>query len=207
VHSKILNIFTKENMARKCFISFKTEDAAYKKHIQEHLNVNMIDKSLNDAIDSLDEDYVMRRIREDYLSDSTVTIHLIGAKSAENLGWSEQKYIKRELQASLYHGSGNTQNGILGVVLPSMQDTIYAGSYFCSTCGGSHNSINLTNSTVVSEFSYNYFIPNTKCAWAEEDRFCVLVKWEAFTANAEYYIEQAFLKRDTAISEKTKVRP
>lgn len=194
-------------MARKCFISFKTEDVAYKKYIQENLNVNMIDKSLNDAIDSYDEDYIMRRIREDYLSDSTVTIHLIGAKSAENLGWSEQKYIKRELQASLYHGAGNTQNGILGVVLPAMQGTVFGGSYICSTCNGYHNSINLTNSTVVSEFSYNYFIPNVKCAWAEEDRFCVLVKWEDFTTNPEHYIEQAFLKRNAAISEKTKVRP
>lgn len=194
-------------MVRKCFISFKTEDAAYKKYIQDNLNVYIIDKSLNDAIDSLDEDYVMRRIREDYLSDSTVTIHLIGTKSAENLGWGEQRYIKRELQASLYHGAGNTQNGILGVVLPAMQGTIFGGSYYCSTCGGHHNSINLTYSTVVSEFSYNYFIPNAKCAWMEEDRFCVLVKWEDFTANPEYYIEQAFLKRNTAISEKTKVRP
>jgi hypothetical protein len=194
-------------MARKCFISFKTEDAAYKAYIQNYLSVDMIDKSLNDAIDSFDEDYIMRRIREDYLSDSTVTIHLIGTKSAESLGWGEQKYIKRELQASLYHGVGNTQNGILGVVLPAVQGTIYGGSYLCSTCGSSHNWINLTNSTVVSEFSYNYFIPNIKCAWAEEDRFCVLVKWEDFVANPEHYIEQAFLKRNTAISDKTKVRP
>jgi hypothetical protein len=194
-------------MARKCFISFKTEDAAYKKYIQDNLNVNMIDKSLNDAIDSSDEDYIMRRIREDYLSDSTVTIHLIGEKSAENLGWNEQKYIKRELQASLYHGEGNTQNGILGVVLPTMQSRIYGGSYICSKCGRNHNSKILNDSTVISEFRYNYFIPNNKCAWADEDRFCVLVKWEEFVAYPERYIEQAFLKRDTPISEKTKVRP
>jgi hypothetical protein len=194
-------------MARKCFISFKTEDVAYKIYIQEHLNVDMIDKSLNNAIDSLDEDYIMRRIREYYLSDSTVTIHLIGERSAENLGWSEQKYIKRELQASLYHGEGNTQNGILGVVLPAMQNKIYGGSYLCPTCGHNHNSKILNDSTVVSEFRYNYFIPNNKCAWSEEDRFCVLVKWEEFIANPEHYIEQAFLKRNTPISEKTKVRP
>lgn len=50
-------------MARKCFISFKTEDILYKKYIQEQLDIDMIDKSLNVAIDSDDEDYIMRKIR------------------------------------------------------------------------------------------------------------------------------------------------
>ena len=86
-------------MGHKCFISFKKEDEAYKKAIQSWVDknkVDMIDKSLNTPIDSDDEDYIMRKIREDYLSDSTVTIFLIGARSSENLGWEEQKYIKRE---------------------------------------------------------------------------------------------------------------
>ena len=63
----------------KCFISFKTHDMEFKKYIQENLDVDMIDKSLNEPIDSQNEDYIMRRIREDYLKDSTVTIHLIGS--------------------------------------------------------------------------------------------------------------------------------
>ena len=71
-------------MAHKCFISFKTEDERYKKYIQNDLGVDMIDKSLNEPINSDNEDYVMRQIRENYLSDSTVTIFLIGNKSAEN---------------------------------------------------------------------------------------------------------------------------
>lgn len=112
-------------MGHKCFISFKTEDKHYKKEIQEEMDIEMIDQSLNEAIDSEDEDYIMRKIREDYLSDSTVTIFLIGTKSNENLGWEEQRFIKRELQASLYHGKGNTQNGILGVVLPSMYSSVF----------------------------------------------------------------------------------
>jgi hypothetical protein len=36
-------------MKRKCFISFKTEDKNYKEKIQNELNINMIDKSLNEA--------------------------------------------------------------------------------------------------------------------------------------------------------------
>jgi hypothetical protein len=194
-------------MAHKCFISFKTEDFPYKKHILEELKVDLVDKSLHEAINSDDEHYIMRKIREDYLRDSTVTVHLIGARSAETFGWEEQKFIKRELQASLYHGEGNTQNGILGVVLPNMYDKVYTGSGICSTCGNSHTYVNIGNNSVVTEFSYNYYIPNSKCSWSEDDRFCVLVKWEDFAEEPEKYIDLAFDKRAHPISEKTKVRP
>lgn len=106
-------------MAHKCFISFKTEDMDYKKKIQEDMDVDMIDKSLDEPINSDDEDYIMCKIREDYLADSTVTIYLIGEYSAENSFLQDQTYIKRELQASLYNGENNTKNGILGIVLPA----------------------------------------------------------------------------------------
>lgn len=194
-------------MSHKCFISFKTEDKKYKKYIQEDLKIDMIDKSLNTPINSTDEDYIMRKIREDYLSDSTVTIHLIGEYSAENLLYENQAYIKRELQASLYNGENNTKNGILGIVLPNMYDKIFKGSEVCSVCGKSHNIVCINDSTVVKEFSYNYYIPKDGCSWSEEDRFCVLVKWNDFVKNPELYINKAFDKRSSLISTKTKVRP
>lgn len=192
-------------MRHKCFISFKTEDAAYKEHIQIELDVDMIDKSLNEAIDSSDEDYILAKIRKDYLSDSTVTIHLIGAYSAEVRGYEEQRFIKRELQGSLYNGQGNTRSGILGVVLPSVEAKIYQGSYSCSICGGTHNLVAVNNSTVVTEFSYNYYIPNGKCCHTEEERFCVLVKWANFCAAPEIYIDAAFDKTSQPIADKVKV--
>ena len=120
-------------MAHKCFISFKTEDMDYKKKIQEDMDIDMIDKSLDEPINSDDEDYIMRKIREDYLADSTVTIYLIGEYSAENSFLQDQTYIKRELQASLYNGENNTKNGILGIVLPSMYDKVYKGKVFIDT--------------------------------------------------------------------------
>lgn len=197
-------------MAKKCFISFKTEDVAYKNYIQNSLKIDMIDKSLNNPIVSFDEDYIMSKIREDYLSDSTVTIHLIGQKNSENLGWSEQRYIKRELQASLYNGIGNTKNGILGVVLPSMYNQIYGDSYVCPKCGKNHDYIGVNDTTVIKEFSANYYVQNntnSKCSWNEEERYCVLVKWNSFVLNPELYIERAFQKRSHSITNKTKVRP
>lgn len=193
-------------MARKCFISFKTEDLYYKKKIQELPKIEIIDKSLNVAIDSENEDYILSTIRKDYLSDSTVTIHLIGLKSAESLGWDEQKFIKRELQASLYNGLKNTRNGILGVVVPEAYHLVFKGSYNCSTCGGSHNYVNVADVTV-KEFSYNYYIPNGKCAHTDDERYCILVKWEDFIADPNAYIEMAFEKREHPIASKVKVYP
>jgi len=194
-------------MGHRCFISFKTEDSGYKKYIQDYLDVDMIDHSLDEPIQSDDLDYVMRVIREQYLSDSTVTLFLIGARSNENLGAYEQRYLKRELQASLYHRVGNTQNGILGIVLPSMYTSIFQGSGICGVCGSSHNYVAINNATTILEFSYNYYIPNNKCFWSDDDRFCVLVKWDDFIKEPEKYIDEAFDKRSHPIAEKTKVRP
>jgi hypothetical protein len=197
-------------MAHRVFISHKREDKSYKNYIQNNLGVDMIDKSLNEAIDSDNEDYVMQKIREDYLSDSTVTIFLIGAHSSEYEGEKEQVYIKRELQASLYNGKSNSRNGILGIVLPDMYDKIYKGCRPCRKCSGNHNYVDIGDETVIKEFSCNYYIKplaEEKCAWSEDDRYCVLVKWGDFEENAEKYIDQAFDKRKHPIAEKVKVRP
>lgn len=200
-------------MAHRVFISHKREDESYKNYIQNNLGVDMIDKSLNEAINSNDEDYIMKKIREDYLSDSTVTIFLIGAHSSENEGKDEQIYIKRELQASLYNGKVNSRNGILGIVLPNMYDRIYKGSYSCDKCMGNHNHVAINDDTVITEFSINYYIKplsDGKCSWSEDDRYCVLVKWDDFkkgAESAEEYIDQAFDKRKHPIAEKVKVYP
>ena len=167
----------------------------------------MVDKSLDEAIESYDEDYILRKIREDYLADSTVTIFLIGRHSAES-SFLNQTYIKRELQASLYNGTGNTRSGILGIVLPQMIDTIYKGSNQCSRCGGTHNLIAITDSTTIKEFNQNYYIePHSGCAWSDHERYCILVGWDDFIANPEKYIEQAFDKRLDPIAEKVTVYP
>ena len=63
----------------------------------------------DDLINSDDTDYVMRKIRERYMSDSTVTIVLIGKHT-----WS-RRYVDWEIQASLRHGV--SQNGT--VILPN----------------------------------------------------------------------------------------
>lgn len=194
-------------MGHKVYISFKTEDAEYKQAIQDFDNLDYIDKSLNSPINSDNAEYILRKIREEYLSDSTVTVFLIGEHSAENLGEKEQYYIKKELQASLYDGSGNTKNGILGVVLPQMQDTVYRGTEVCPVCGATHRIVNIDDNTAIKEFSYNYYIPHNKCAWSEEERYCVLVSWDEFKREPNDWINKAYNKRNDPIALKTRVRP
>lgn len=192
-------------MAHKCYISFKTEDAAFKEYLQTDLSVDMIDKSLDVAIQSTDEDYILRRIREEYLAASTVTIHLIGLYGAETRGAHEQRFIKRELQASLYDSQVNPRNGILGIVLPDRMGTVYRDPYSCSTCGEQHNYVGMNDSTTIREFWHNYYVPNEKCSHTEDERYCVLASWTDFTARPTHFIDRAFAKRSEPISSKVRV--
>ena len=97
--------------------------------------------------------------------------------------------------------------GILGVVLPNMYQKIYQGSGVCNVCGKSHDYVNINDSTVIREFSANYYMqPHDRCSWGEDDRYCVLVKWDDFITSPEQYIEQAFNKRTSKVVEKVRIK-
>ncbi len=66
-----------------------------------------------DIVNSGDTDYVMGRIRSEYLKDSSITLVLIG-----NCTWS-RRYVDWELQASLRRGIITSPNGVLGIKLAS----------------------------------------------------------------------------------------
>jgi hypothetical protein len=67
----------------------------------------------DEVVSSRDTDYVMRRIRELYLRDSTVTIVLVGRCT-----WS-RRFVDWELQASLRRPASGHPNGLLGILLDS----------------------------------------------------------------------------------------
>lgn len=66
------------------------------------------DDSLDRVIDSDDSQYVMRQIREKYLTGTSCTIVLCGAQT----GW--RKFVDWEVSATL-----DKQHGLLGIVLPT----------------------------------------------------------------------------------------
>lgn len=111
----------------KVFISYHHDDQDEVEEFIEtfdHERKAVITRALGvgmeqDVIDSDDTDYVMRRIRELYLKDSTVTIVLIGKCT-----WA-RRYVDWEIQASLRHGERVTPNGLLGIKLPNYKNNGY----------------------------------------------------------------------------------
>ncbi|MEL6536072.1 MAG: TIR domain-containing protein [Bacteroidota bacterium] len=84
----------------------------------------MVDKSVWDGdIDTnLSTDEIRRRIREDYLADSTVTVVLIGPCT-----WA-RKHVDWEISATLRDTQHNPRSGLLGILLPTHSD--YNTGYF-----------------------------------------------------------------------------
>ena len=68
------------------------------------------DTSLERRIDSDHVDYVLRRIRENYITGSSCTIVLVGAET-----WG-RKYVDWEIEATL-----QKKHGLIGVQLPTLR--------------------------------------------------------------------------------------
>ena len=205
------------SIKRKCYISYKFEDEYYKrKIIEKYGDIAFIDKSQKFEIDSDDPDIIMQQIREKYLKDTTVTIFLIGTKSFENyrdskdllMGYDSQIIIRKEIKASLYNGNDNTRNGLLGIVLPEMENKIYKKTEKCQQCGEIINIVNLNNSTVIKEFWKNYYLKPVKYCnhFDENGRYAILVRYSDFMSNPGYYIEMAYKKRSEPISNFVRVK-
>ncbi len=194
-------------MSHSCFISFKKEDEHYKDKIIEKLGKErIVGKSLDTWIDSDNIDYVMQVIREKYMKGTTVTLFLIGCHSSENEGldengYNKQSYIIRELQATLYDREGNPRDGLLGIVLPGMENIIYNGNGVCPRCGKNVETVSINDSTVIREFSANYWLIKNKCGhYDETGRFAVLCKYSDFINDPDRYIDAAFNKTKEEIS-------
>lgn len=77
----------------------------------------------DEFINSTDTDYVMSQIREKYLTDSTVTIVLLGSCT------HSRRYVDWEIKTSLRQGN-YTPNGLIGIVLPSQNNSTHLPSRF-----------------------------------------------------------------------------
>ena len=103
----------------RCFVSYqKTNATAVKNFIDEFsdvftpLTVGVTDE--DDFIESEDRDYIMRKIREKYLTNSTVTIVLIGECT------KARKYVDWEIASSLRNDPNNVRSGLLGINMKSV---------------------------------------------------------------------------------------
>lgn len=107
---------------RKCFISYHHDDEdEVQRFIQtfDHDENVLISRGIGasmagDIINSNSNDYIMRRVREDYLRDSTVTIVMVGRNT-----WG-RKFVDWEVATSLRNTASYNRNGLLAITLPSM---------------------------------------------------------------------------------------
>ena len=112
---------------RKCFISYHRADArAVDRFISSFGPGHFIKRGVtmpSEVIDSADADYVMRRIRDLYVRDSTVTIVLVGRCT-----WA-RRFVDWEVQSSLRRPAGGSPNGLVAILLdsdirPSLPDRV-----------------------------------------------------------------------------------
>ncbi len=103
----------------KCFLSYHSVDADAVADFVTSFGGVFIPKVIglsesDPLIGSNDTDYIMDRIREKYLTDSTVTIVLLGKCT-----WS-RRFVDWEVYSSLRRGKVNRLNGLMAVNLPSI---------------------------------------------------------------------------------------
>ena len=102
----------------KVFVSFYDEDRRYRRKFVEMMGDSIVDKSVGygDIDDTVSIDTILRNIREDFISDATVTVVLIGPCT-----W-QRKYVDWEIGSSLRHTVMNPRCGLLGILLPNHLD-------------------------------------------------------------------------------------
>ena len=134
LYAKLLNPYLSTGAPRRnIFISYHEGDRA---EVEQFIAVFgprgynvFIPKALGlfgqgDFVNSTDTDYIMSRIRSEYLADSTVTIVLLGHCT------HSRRYVDWELKASLRQGLYESPNGVIGIILPSRGNNAYLPERF-----------------------------------------------------------------------------
>lgn len=102
----------------KVFISYHHKnDYLYKQEFERLFNNIIISKAVanGDINPDNSDEYIKRLIQQEYITDSTVTIVLLGTETAK------RKHIDWEISASLSRKVGG-YSGLLGIILPTHPD-------------------------------------------------------------------------------------
>jgi hypothetical protein len=161
---------------RKVFISYHHADAEEIRRFVtafDHSADSFIARGIGagmtgDIVDSHDTDYVMSRIRQEYLRDSSITLVMIGSCT-----WS-RRYVDWELQASLRSGPTVTPNGVLGIKIPSYVGTGYP-----------------------DRLNENLLPPGQRGFLTPTDCYARVYNMPATVEQLQSYLEEAYLARTT----------
>ena len=104
---------------RKTFISyFHKDDEDYKDEFEDLTSDLIVNKSVGDGDIGADnsDDYIKKLIQDDYLSDTTVLVVLVGAKT------KCRKHVDWEISGALNLKVGESYAGLFGILLPTHPD-------------------------------------------------------------------------------------
>jgi len=104
----------------KVFVSYHHKpDQGYRDRFEElFARVIMISKSvqIGDIDPDLNTETIREKIRDEYLSDSTVTVVLVGAET-----W-QRKHVDWEIASSIRDTKNSSRSGLLGILLPTYRE-------------------------------------------------------------------------------------
>ncbi|HAC1289183.1 TPA_asm: hypothetical protein GI720_12640, partial [Listeria monocytogenes] len=154
-----------------------------------------IDKSVSDGDINTDlsEDTIMRKIRSEYIQDSTVVVVLIGEDT------TQRPYVNSEIQAALW----SNPTGLIGVVRDELYDKVYTKkkcNYEGCSCGASLRSPTYEfNNKIPFLVRMNHYAleynKSTYPHFEDSESFCGIYKYSYFINNMETLIDEAFDKR------------
>ena len=115
----LLRLRPMQNTRHKIFVSYHHDNDQFNKDqfealFHNHHNI-VISKSvqIGDIDSNLKTETIRQKIRDEYLSDSTVTVVLIGRQT-----W-QRKHVDWEIGSSIRNTEKNPRSGLLGILLPT----------------------------------------------------------------------------------------
>lgn len=160
-------------LRHKVFISYyHDEDAKYRNEFETLFGNVMVSRSVNigDIDPTTNTEYIMQTIRNDYLSDSTVTVVLVGAHT-----W-QRKYVDWEIYSSLRDSSKSPRSGLVGILLPTYPSS-QPGCY--------------KRNTIPPRL-----MDNLKKREDGQEPFSNIYNWTEDQSSMQNIIDEAFKKRD-----------
>ena len=107
---------------RRCFVSYHVDDQVEVQNFIDTFGDDFIFKCLgvtdeDNFVDSVNEETIRRVIREKYLTNTSVTIVLVGKCT------KSRKFVDWEIASSLRDDPKNKRSGIVAIPLPSLNNS------------------------------------------------------------------------------------
>lgn len=161
----------------KTFISFHHDDEKYKEMLENQWGEQFdgfVSRSVSDGDINPDlrTETIRQKIRDNFISDATVTVVLIGQ------GTWRRKYVDWEISASLRETENNPRTGLLGILLPTYS---------------LNPSLKLSDTEDGAQYNPQTIPPrlhdNIECGFAK------IYSWPKTRNHIRYWIHEAFLQR------------